>query len=257
MNLVSFSLPICKRWIILVGLALNISLKIYLSAQHFKEVTLWVVVRDAAGIGGLKVWKHCNHKGNEKQGRETKLFSLLAPLCLGYQSWTWEGVGIRGGWRHRSSFGEAVEGRGVGYFYQNSYFWMFYQVSHSRQKSHLRRVLQAERKSPLRAQPLPPRTPRTGLGFSEDHCVSRSLWPGAQAISSAQNVLLLLWSRLRNLISSLSFFIFVKLMALPQADFILNLVLFWDFEYLKNMTNNLPLYIFCAVQPRSGSINVW
>lgn len=74
-----------------------------------------------------------------------------------------------------SSFGEAVEGRGVGYFYQNSYFWMFYQVSHSRQKSHLRRVLQAERKPPLRAQPLPPRTPRTGLGFSEDHCVSRSL----------------------------------------------------------------------------------
>lgn len=97
-----------------------------------------------------------------------------------------------------------------------------------------------------------------GLGFSEDHCVSRSLWPGAQAISSAQNVLLLLlWSHLRNLKSSLSFFVFVKLMVLVQADFILNLVLFWDFEYLKNMTNNLPLYTFCAIQPRSGSINVW
>ena len=68
-----------------------------------------------------------------------------------------------------------LKGGGLAIFIRIAISGCFIRLVTPGKKSHLRRVLKAERNPPLRCQPFPPRTPRTGFGFSEDHCVSRSL----------------------------------------------------------------------------------
>lgn len=157
----------------------------------------------------------------------------------------------------KAALEEAVEGRGLAIFIRIAISGCFIRLV-TPGKNHIsRRVLKAERKPPLRGQ-APPHPEHLGLDLASQKttvCQVSLTW-SSRHLLCPDFLLLLLWSHLRNLKSSLSFHL-CKANGPSGADFILNLVLFWDFEYLKNMTNNLPLYTFCAVQPRSGSINVW
>lgn len=154
------------------------------SAWHLEKKLLMSRYLGLSRRRKLKDWGKWVQKGTSKPGRELSYFPFLLSTHTINQRWT---LVLSTG--SKCNFGQpGVRGGRLGYFQQNKHFWLVFQLSNSRQKSHLKRISKAERKPPLRCRPVPPSASGTGLGLMEEHCVFRPPgWGSGCLLDSAQS----------------------------------------------------------------------